>query len=429
MTGSHPGDDEDHLVIHVDAGDTEDGQENEAPEYAPAPLLQRYRYWFYAVVILGVLGAIAYVIGDATYDPPARLPTLVFSTEEPLYGTNTPVAAELDVVRRTFSDPAALQLAPSGSVFRLPLPRTVADRLFGERDEVVTIFSATSAGSEHRFLVLTGDGGARIFAIEAPLGLSSRDQPTGVFLALDRADPALGPLADALEAILRALDDLPAIELSTDRVYVFGPYQAGHDDALRRRVEGSIVMTHLAEAIEDADGSVSMAAPVFLVAGGPSRGTINAVYHPARRVVMEPLWGDGSTASLAHELTHAYLDTVVPDKTEMLTTAADYLERAHPVLHGEVVDDLYQRLGREGRAEESLAFITGALAAQQTKTVATQRLLENTGNLAISEAVLYSDIELLVQIGLLPACMLPNEGTRGEITQAYFEMVEEACAM
>jgi len=399
-----------------------DAQEEPRPSF-----LQRYGYWLSALVILGVLGAASYVVGAATYDPQSRLPALVFSTEEPLFGANASVDAELDMLRETFSDVEALQLEPTGSVFRLSMPRTVADRLFGERDEVAVIFSARSPEGEFRFLVLSGDDDARLFAIEAPLGLSSRDQPTGVFLALDPADGTLGPLAGALEALLPALGGRPAVELSSDRVYVFGPYQGADAEALRRRVEGSIVMAHLAEAIEDADGGVSLMAPVFLVAGGPSRGTINAVYHPARRTVMEPLWGNSNTASLAHELVHAYLDTVVTGKAEVLVTAANYLERAHPVLHGEVVDDLYQRLGREGRAEESLAFIVGALAAQQTKTVATQRLLENPGNLAISEAILQSDIDLLVQIGLLPPCMLPNAGATGEITQGYYETVAQAC--
>jgi hypothetical protein len=139
------------------------------------------------------------------------------------------------------------------------------------------------------------------------------------------------------------------------------------------------------------------------------------------------LWGQVSTATLGHELTHAYLDTVVADKQPLLSQAADYLEQAHPVLHGKVVGDLYQQLGREGRAEESLAFITGAIAAHQTKTVATRQLLENTGNLSISEAILYSDVRLLVQFKLLPDCMLPPESAQGAISQAYYNGAEAAC--
>jgi hypothetical protein len=115
------------------------------------------------------------------------------------------------------------------------------------------------------------------------------------------------------------------------------------------------------------------------------------------------------------------------DRQGLLSRAADYLEDTHPVLHGEVVGDLYERLGRDGRAEETLAFLVGALAAGQTKTVATQFLLENPGNLAVSEAVLYSDVRLLVQAGLLPACMLPRDDAQGEISHAFYEMVDSEC--
>ena len=436
MTGHHPDGDEEeqqHIVVHWDGGGEDEAPYPDAaaiePEPEPRPpILRRYRYWLYTLGILLVFVGAAYAIGEATYDPPSRVPQLVFSTDEGLYGTNSSVASELDMVRETFSQPAALELEPAGEVFHLPLRRTVADRLFGERDEAITVFSAKSAAGEHRFLVLSGGDGEQVFAIEAPLGLSSREQPNGVFLALDPSDEEMRPLVESLRDILPAVGDLRGTELSPDRYYVFGPYQGGDAAAVRDRIEGNVVMSHLASAIEEAEGGVSAVAPLFIVGSGPSRGTINAIYHPSRRVVMEPLWGASETGSLAHELVHAYMDTVVSDEDAVFNEAADYLERAHPVLHGEVVGDLYERLGREGRAEETLAFITGAIAAQQTKTVAAQRLLENRGNLQISEAIFYSDIDLLVRYGLLPPCMLPNEGTRGEVTPSYYEIVEETCA-
>ncbi len=419
-----------HFVIHHDAGDDGPGAPPEAPEEVPEPrpsLLQRYRYWLYVAVLAGLFCAAAYVIGDAVYNPPSRLPQLDFATVAPLYGTNGDVAAELDSVRETFADQASLDLEPTGTVFRLPLPRTFGDRLFGERDEAATVFVAGSSVGEFRFLELSGDGGERIFAIEAPFGLSRSDQPTGVFLALDPADPVLGPLVSALDAMRPAVDDLPHVNVSPDGLYVFGPYDHGDSTGLRALIEGNAVMTYLTGAIDASNGSVSLAAPVIMVSGGPARGTINAIYQPARRVILAPLWGGAPTAVLAHELTHAYLDTVVADKQPLLSQAADYLEQAHPVLHGKVVGDLYERLGREGRAEESLAFITGAIAAKQTKTVSTQQLLENTGNLKVSEAILYSDVRLLVQFGLLPSCMLPDEGAQGAIKQSFYDEVALIC--
>ena len=432
---------QEHLVIQVDAGTYAvesrprvpvESPEEEPAEAGPPPeqpgLLHRYRYGLFAAVVLALLAGAAYAIGAALYDPQSRLPNLVFATDEPLYGMNAAVAAELDLVRETFSEPGALDLAPAGEVFRLPLPRTVADRLYGRRDEVATIFGADSPAGEFRFLMLSDGSGGDILAIEAPLGMSRRDQPTGIFLALDAADPGLAPLVQALEAAQPALRSLPSRELSSDGYYIFGPYQGAHTEALRDRVTGNAVMSYLAEELKAAESDVSMASPALLVVGGPSRGTINALYHPARGLIMEPLWGESTTASLAHEMVHAYLDTVADDPDAVLTSSAAYFEDAHPVLHGRVVGDLYQRLGREGRAEETLAFLVGALAAGQTKTVETQRLLQSPGNLALSEAVLYSDIRMLVEAGLLPECMLPRDDARGEITHEYYDAAEAACA-
>jgi hypothetical protein len=436
MTGpySDDPDDQHNIAIHWDGSDvvTAGIEMNEppsqrAPDAEPRPsLLQHYRYWLYTIVILVVVAGGAYVVGNAVYHPPSRMPALQFSTADPLYGTNASVASELDMVRQTFSAPEALKLQPAGRAFHIQLPRTVGDRLFGERDEAVTVFAASSPAGDFRFMELSGDG-ERIFAIEAPLGMSSRDQPTGVFLALDPADPVLGQLYRVLDAMRPAVHDLPTLDLSPDAVYVFGPYDKGDATVLRETVEGNTVMNYLTDGIAGADGEVSIAAPVFVVSGGPARGTINGIYQPDRRVIMEPLWGSHDSAVLGHELTHAYLDTVVGDKEGILSQAADYLDTAHPVLHGQVVGDLYERLSREGRAEESLAFLVGSIAAGQTKTVATQRLLENNGNLALSEAILYSDARLLVQFGLLPPCMAPDDASRGEITPAFYDRVRLAC--
>src|SRR5690606_17233693 len=140
MTGPHPDEDEQHVVIYVDASAT---AHLEAPDAAPPPVERpgaMRQLWAAAVVgvVLGLLLASAHVLGDALYNPPSRLPDLVFTRDAGLYGNNTAVASELDLVRDSFSQPGALELALSGPAFRLALPRTLADRLFNERDEAVT---------------------------------------------------------------------------------------------------------------------------------------------------------------------------------------------------------------------------------------------------------------------------------------------------
>jgi hypothetical protein len=41
--------------------------------------------------------------------------------------------------------------------------------------------------------------------------------------------------------------------------------------------------------------------------------------------------------------------------------------------------------------------------------------------------VLYSDIGLLAQIGLLPPCMLGSEGAEGELSPAFYAEVAANC--
>jgi hypothetical protein len=156
---------------------------------------------------------------------------------------------------------------------------------------------------------------------------------------------------------------------------------------------------------------------------------INATYQPRERLVQEPLGGDSDTSSLAHELTHAYISHVLAEEDSVLRSAVTYFERAHPRLYGEVVGDLYERLGSAGRAEETLAFLTGAIAAGETKTVGSSRLLQNQGLVDITEAVLMSDIDLLVRIGLLPDCMSPARNGRSEreVTFDYYRTARDAC--
>ena len=97
MTGPYADDEEEesYVVLHYDGGENEPEGIAE-PEYTPAPFLQRYRYWLYATLVLGLVCAIAYGFGAATYDPPPRLPRMVFGAQDGLFGTNASVAGERD---------------------------------------------------------------------------------------------------------------------------------------------------------------------------------------------------------------------------------------------------------------------------------------------------------------------------------------------
>jgi hypothetical protein len=94
-----------------------------------------------------------------------------------------------------------------------------------------------------------------------------------------------------------------------------------------------------------------------------------------------------------------------------------------------VVGDLYERLDSSGRAEETLAFLMGPIASEDTRTVAPGSFLRNQGLSEISESILASDIELLVTLGLLPECMGRQLlGAEQEVTFAYYEAARASCS-
>lgn len=396
-------------------------------------LWQRTRPWLIAAAIFGVLCVMGLVAGNQFHKPESRIPHYNLGSEQGLLGVNEPVRAQLARVSEALPQDGPIVLEPFGDVYELDFPRSVADRLFGERDESALVFSArTDDDTELRFMALMDGEKPPAFAVGPISSSRGGEGPQGLFLALVPVGDAEGPLAGltvALEAVLDDLDDLPSEELSSDSYTVFGPFGGGDPEVLRSRVASNVVLAHLAGALDAAESDVSLTAPAFLVRPAPGRGTINALYQPSMRLVQAPLWGESSTASFAHELVHAYMDRVLTNAEERLQEAVAYFDAAHPRLFGEVVGDLYERLSPEGRAEEAIAFVTGSVAAGQTRTVETARLLQYQGSLDIAEPILQSDIELLVGLGLLPSCMAPDDlgFEPHEVTFEFYEAVREAC--
>ena len=309
----------------------------------------------------------------------------------------------------------------------------MADRIFGERNEKATIFSAETRSERFRFLVLWDDGRPIAIAVESASSLRTRSGPEGLFLALPESSSAnqgqFAALAAAIEAKLPDLESLPKQELSSAEYTLFGPFANGRTDLLEERIVANTVVDHLANGLKEAASDVSLTAPAFLVLQAPARGVIRALYLPQMGLIQAPVWRLSETSSLAHELVHAYIDRVPLPRRALLGSASEYFERAHPRLYGQVVGDLYEALGPEGRAEETLAFLAGALASRQIKTVASLQLLQSQGLLSISEPILNSDILLLIEIGLLPACMAPQETqpSDAEIRFEYYEAASLAC--
>jgi hypothetical protein len=124
------------------------------------------------------------------------------------------------------------------------------------------------------------------------------------------------------------------------------------------------------------------------------------------------------------------MDEVVPSEQEAQRQAQTYLQANQPHVYEDIIGDLYQPLDPLGRAEEALAFITGAVAAGQPTTVAPIQLLQNQGLLERSAGLLSSDIDFLIGLGILPACMQPASLSYDKTTIDFnfFKLADKACA-
>ncbi len=414
---------------------SEEPLDGEVPEEeSPDWTWQRVRPWAFAALGCAVILLAAFMAADRSYNPEPRIPESSFMAQSGLLGTNPAFRQELAAAVDFFGAGKEPEIELLGEAYELAFPRTFADRLFGERSERATIFTALSQFGELRFLVVWDDTRPAVIAIESPSARGSQSKPEGLFLALpapetDAPEDFL-QLSMAIRNQLNDLDQLPTQELSNDEYILFGPFARGDRNSLEARIADNFVLTHLVNEIERVEGDISLAAPAFLLLKAPQTGIIRALFLPSLGLVQEPLWGSSSTSSLAHELVHANLHSVTAAPGALLNLAAQYLDRTHPRLYGEVVGDLYERLSSEGRAEEALAFLTGAVASRQTKTEPTLRLLQNQGRLSISEPVLISDIHLLIEFGLLPECMEPGEGEAldAELTHEFYESIDEVCS-
>lgn len=404
-------------------------------EEAPGWTWQSARPWLVAALGCGIILLAAFVVGDRSYKPGSRIPQPPSLAQAGLLGTNPAFNQQLATAGDFFGAGNELEIELVGEAYELALPRTFADRLFGERREKATIFTAESQFGALRFMVIWDDNRPAVVAIESPPGRGIGATPAGLFLALPAPETSppddLHQLSSDIRERLEDLDQLPTQELSSDEYILSGPFGRGDRDSLGARIADNLVLSHLVDEIERIEGDISLAASAFLLFEAPERGTIRALFLPSLGLVQEPLWGASSTASLAHELVHAHLHSGAAPRGTSLNSAAQYLDRAHPRLYGEVVGDLYERLGSAGRAEEALAFLTGAVASRQTKTEPTLGLLRNQGRLSISEPVLISDIHLLIEFGLLPECMEPGESEAldAELTRDFYELKDSACSL
>jgi hypothetical protein len=409
-----------------DFGDGEpppEAYEDELPPQPPRSRLRLVAGWLIASAVLAVVGFGILQLGQRYHNPASRIPPPPQGDQAVgIYGTTRPLEAELLQISAIVPDPSALAI--DGDASRIAFPRTVADRLFGKRKEDAVLFTvAAPGGSPIAVLALREGEQPQVIALGLPAG---DDRLAGLYVGLPP-----GALLDAITPLVDEAASKSKKTYSESDYTIFGPFDRGDASKLQARVEANPVLRHQVDAFEADGNDVSIAASAFLIASPPGGNrTINALYQPSTNAVFQPLWGANETDSLAHELVHAMMDEVVPSEQEAQRQAQTYLEANQPHLYEDIIGDLYQPLDPLGRAEEALAFITGAVAAGQPTTVAPIQLLQNQGLLERSAGLLSSDIDFLIGLGILPACMQPASLSYDKTTIDFnfFKLADKACA-
>jgi hypothetical protein len=394
--------------------------EEELPPEPPS-LKRLLLTWGLIFAVLAVLGFGLLKAGERYHNPPSRIPPVpTASPTTGIYGPTRAISTAQQQLARVLESG---NLRVEGETSRIAFPRTVADRLFGKRDEDALAFNvSTGRNNNVSILVLRESGRARVIAAGLP---GAGDDISDLYVAL----PA-GAAFDAVAALLPEAAAAKRRDYDESDYTIFGPFLQGNVAALKQRIEGNAVLRHQVQTIEAGSNDVSVAAPAFLIMRTPGGNRhIEALYQPSTNLVLEPLWGSGSIDSLAHELVHAMMDEVVPDETAAQRQAQSYLEANQPHLYTDIIGDLYQPLGRLDQAEEALAFLTGAAAAGQPTTIAPVSLLENQNLIERSAGLLRSDIEFLIGLDILPSCMEPGSlgYEKKTIDFAFYELVDSAC--
>jgi hypothetical protein len=250
----------------------------------------------------------------------------------------------------------------------------------------------------------------------------------GTFLVL----PEEAPFLEFREALRLAWQEARASaelnQVSADDFTLFGPFARGDREFLQHEIAGNVILDHLAEALTGSRADVSLTPALLQIRRREERDVL-ALYSNQLGVILAPLWETARTSTLAHELVHAVLHNSDPARTEKLTRAASYFEESHERFLDRDIAARYPDLNRLGRAEEAIAAMVGSIAAGEIRTVAAERALQNPGLAEIAEPIFTSDVSLLVEMDLLPACMNPKDLNYQdtEVTFTFYDLTSDAC--
>jgi hypothetical protein len=204
-------------------------------------------------------------------------------------------------------------------------------------------------------------------------------------------------------------------------------------DQVKGLLQSNPVLKHLTELAAKTTPDLSLSARLFTVRDQGPEG----VYRPGYALIQRPMFPDPKfiQGTLAHEIVHAILSEIREDwLDDLVQQLLPQLNIRHPSLYNVTLPIFYadQLVGEHSNkiaTEESLSFMVGALAAELDQMhflMSTRPMPTRVDDwIFFNEPLLTADVEMLGQLGLIPAWMKPSTLGYGQttITRKYYDTV------
>lgn len=402
----------------------------------PKPIWKRISFQVIAA-LLALYGA-----GFLLYRPSAPLP-VNHPGGDGLFGSNTATSTqlrsslqEIEVYRELLP---SLQPMPQ-EAFRMGCLRNLGDVLYAKRRCEILVFKAHVPDGRLalQYLIYRDAGHIQMIALGVSDPIS--ESPDANFIELPASgvegyEALTGELRDQAQQLLTTLRSAHWQEYTPRDKAVLIPIASGpaEQKQIQMLLESNPVLQHLVELATGRNSNLSLSARMFSVRDqGPT-----GIYRPNYELIQRPMFPHQShiERTLAHELVHAILDTLPQDDLDTLTQELlPQLKTQHPNLFQITLplfyaEQLQGERSDETASAESLSFMVGALAAEQTQMY----FLASTSPVPtrvddwvfFNEQLLSTDIELLVALGLVPEWLRPSALSyeQTSITREYYDKV------
>lgn len=338
-----------------------------------------------------------------------------------------------------------------GQIWRMPLPGRPLDRFFGNPRREALIFTLRGQDDiEVRILVIRVNNSTRVMA----LGVNSvfdPDSPAGDYIDLmdvgEQSRAILPLLRQRVEQVLAQSEDRRPGSLGGKPATGFDLFVPLVTDAetrarVERTINANLVLRRTFLRAQASSPDLSFGGRVFSVRPAQGDGRLSEDFRVLQRSLSRSIRGEvGWAYLLGRDMTRTILPAALPPSAPRLT--ADYFKVQHPDLWAAVADARDQ-LSEDDWAMELVAVLVGTVGAQQREITYTvwpgagpddifdvparvqgSRSPGSPPSLApaapatarppvaavprrVVEPLSSRDIELLVQLRLLPSTMRPS---------------------